>query len=334
MKKEVEDILTDFPYKYINSREVKWLPVEGFSFDLLKLFKYKKIIFSISTSVPFLLMAPLLKLFGKKIYLFEETWRYPLCRKLHYMMRPWIQFIVPKVVDGMILTGKKAQEFVNSEYNYPIEKTKIATNTTVDLMTETWPETAKHSELIRSKQDVVKILYLGRVVKYKGLDLLLEAMTGLENSELFVIGDGPYLEKCKSLASGLDINSKVHFLGSCTVEERKSYFRDADIFVLPSRFDEEDSVSYESWGFTVNEAMAMEKVVVTTTAVGSAFDLIDNDVSGYQVEQGDWQALLEILKELEKSPHKIKQMGRVARQELLKRTNYQQNLNVIMELVK
>ena len=332
--KEVNEILSDFPYNYIQGEELDWLPVDGFSMNLFKLLKYDKVIFSISTSVPFIFMSPILKIFGKKIYLFEETWHYPLCRKLHYIIRPWIRFFIPRFVNGIILTGKKAQEFVNKEYNYPIEKTRIATNTTVDLMSEDWPEDARHSQLVRSVKDKMKVLYLGRVVKYKGLDLLIRSLKDLKNSELFVVGEGPYLETCKNLAIDLQIQERVHFLGACSVEERKAYFRDVDVFVLPSRFESEDSVSYESWGFTVNEAMAMEKAVIATTAVGSAFDLIENGKTGYQVEQGSQEALFDALLKLENSPEQREKMGQQARQQLLKRTDYKQNLDAFMQVLQ
>ena len=333
IKEEVDNILKDFPCHYIQGQELNWLPVDGFAFNLFQILKYQNVIFSISTSVPFIFMSPLVKLLGKKLFLYEETWRYPLCRKLHYLVRPWLKFFIPRFVDGIIVAGTKAQEFVNKEYYYPIEKTRIATNTTVDLMLENGPEEARNSEFISTFPNKMKILYLGRTVKYKGLDLLIKSMKDLKNSELFVVGEGPYLEECKKLSTTMRLNQKVHFLGACSVQERKAYFKACDVFVLPSRFDQEDTVSYESWGFTVNEAMAMEKPVVSTSAVGSAYDLIINGLTGYQVEQGNVQELTLALLELEQLPNKRLQMGQQARQKLLKTTDYQKNLEAFLQIL-
>ncbi|MBW4025917.1 MAG: glycosyltransferase family 4 protein [Acidobacteria bacterium] len=72
------------------------------------------------------------------------------------------------------------------------------------------------------------LLYVGRLEKYKGLQLILEAMRGLPDVRLTVLGDGSYRDELMQLAQGLD----VQFKGFCS--ETAPYYRSADIFINPS----------------------------------------------------------------------------------------------------
>lgn len=73
-----------------------------------------------------------------------------------------------------------------------------------------------------------KLLYVGRLERYKGLHLLLEAMRGLNGVQLTVLGDGGYKRKLMEMAAGLD----VRFEGFRA--DTTPYYADADIFINPS----------------------------------------------------------------------------------------------------
>src|SRR5262249_39242213 len=125
------------------------------------------------------------------------------------------------------------------------------------------------------------ILYLGRLVEYKGLDVLIRAMSRLpEDTCLLAVGSGPFEETCRQLTRDLNLQDRGRFLGGCTADESRYYYEQADIFVLPARFMEQSSINCEAWGFTVNEAMSLDIPVVATTAVGAAWDLIRDGETG------------------------------------------------------
>jgi glycosyltransferase involved in cell wall biosynthesis len=75
---------------------------------------------------------------------------------------------------------------------------------------------------------VTRVLFVGRLQKYKGLDLLLDALTGLENVELTVVGDGIRRPEYEARAASLN----VRFIGF--VSNPSPFYCDADIFVNPS----------------------------------------------------------------------------------------------------
>ena len=73
-----------------------------------------------------------------------------------------------------------------------------------------------------------RILFVGRLVVFKGLQLLIEAMRGLPNAALTVVGEGHLLEEFQRQAQGLDI----HFAGFH--RDVEPFYRAADVFVMPS----------------------------------------------------------------------------------------------------
>jgi glycosyltransferase involved in cell wall biosynthesis len=101
-----------------------------------------------------------------------------------------------------------------------------------------------------------------------------------EAPQVVVAGDGP-------LAEQVAASPAVTPLGFQTTERLIELYALADRAVVPSRA--------ETWGVIVNEALACGCPVVTTDAVGAAYDLIEDGVNGYVVPVGDVAALAEAL---------------------------------------
>jgi glycosyltransferase involved in cell wall biosynthesis len=137
------------------------------------------------------------------------------------------------------------------------------------------------------------ILYLGRIHKIKGLDLLARAFADLSKSlndiKLVIVGpDGGYLPSLKKLVGELKIRNKVLFTGALYGQDKLEAYTDADIYVLPS--------FYETFPNTVLEACACGTPVVLTDRCGIA-DVINGRaglVVSYDAGQLQ-QALLHIL---------------------------------------
>lgn len=338
INEEVKRILENTKIEYIQAKELHSIPVDNFSLDLLKLpFQgYKVFIFSNITGVPYLLLTPLVKLMGKKIIIFDELWRYPKEVNKYKKIYPYVKFLTKYCLDGVVVAGSKAKEFYMKEFGFDKDKIEIAYNTTVD--TKEYVQDDKLNKSIKQKLENIttrkKILYLGRIVKYKGLDLLIKAMSDInEEYELMVVGEGEFKKECEDLVKELNLNTRVHFLGSCLSNEAPYYYKNSDIFVLPTRFRLDANVQMESWGFTVNEAMALEVPVVTTTAVGSGFDLIIDGVTGGLAIAGDEKSLSEKINFVIENNEDNK-IGEEARKHLLKTCNYDDNLKAYENIIK
>jgi len=114
--------------------------------------------------------------------------------------------------------------------------------------------------------DVPLILYLGRLSRKKGLDLLLEAFPSLQESAVLAIvgpddGDG-CLQEIAQLRMRLRLDGRVRVVGPRFGADKTAAFADADVFVLPSRS--------ENFGNAAAEAVACGVPVVVTDRCGIA----------------------------------------------------------------
>lgn len=113
------------------------------------------------------------------------------------------------------------------------------------------------TELLNDKNNV-KVFFTGRLVYYKGVDVLLKAFARVKNCELFIAGTGELEGSLKKFAAENGIADKVHFLGFLPDDTLKQAFADCDIFVLPS------VARSEAFGIVQLEAMICGKPVINT----------------------------------------------------------------------
>jgi glycosyltransferase involved in cell wall biosynthesis len=121
------------------------------------------------------------------------------------------------------------------------------------------------------------ILFLGRIHWIKGLDLLVDAFADLikevDNTKVVIVGpDDGFLSTLKEQIKTLNIEDKVIFTGPLFLNDKLSAYVDADVYILPSR--------YETFPNTVLEAWACGVPVIATKECGIS-DLISK--SGYIV---------------------------------------------------
>jgi glycosyltransferase involved in cell wall biosynthesis len=115
------------------------------------------------------------------------------------------------------------------------------------------------------------VIFLGRLIPRKGADLLIEALkqSGCENLKLVIAGpegENGYLSFLRGMARNFDVERRVFFTGPLYGDDKKSALADADMFALPSR--------YENFGNAAAEAIACGTPVIVTDRCGIA-SLID-----------------------------------------------------------
>ena len=101
----------------------------------------------------------------------------------------------------------------------------------------------------------VKALFVGRLVYYKGVTVLLRAMQQVQNCELFLIGSGKLQDTLQQMAEGMDT---VHFLGSLSDADLRAALQECDFLVPPS------VANSEAFGLVQLEAMVYGKPVINT----------------------------------------------------------------------
>ena len=107
------------------------------------------------------------------------------------------------------------------------------------------------------------ILYTGRLVKAKGLDLLLNAFAKAQivNYRLVIVGEGELSESLQQQAKRLGLKDKVVFAGFHTDVGLYAWYEIANVFILPSR--------YEPFGAVINESLVYGCPVVASKYIGA-----------------------------------------------------------------
>jgi glycosyltransferase involved in cell wall biosynthesis len=156
------------------------------------------------------------------------------------------------------------------------------------------------------------ILFVGRLVKKKGAQHLLQAMPSVIESfpqvVLVVIGEGIMRGELEEMAEQLRITSSVRFLGRISNADLPKYYTAADLFIGPSVVD--DTGDTEGLGIVFLEAAASE-VAIIGTAVGGISDVLIDGVTGIQIEPANPEQLArEIKRVLQDSELRRKLVGR------------------------
>lgn len=147
----------------------------------------------------------------------------------------------------------------------------------------------------------VTIVFCGQMIARKGVDLLLKAFSqivtnGLEAKLLLVGREAELPQMMSNLPQ--KVQDCIEYAGFQAPEALPEFFRQADIFVLPSRYD--------GWGVVVNQALGAGLPIICSDAVGAAADLVEQGKNGWIFPSGDVDALYEALKKYVQNPTAIK----------------------------
>jgi glycosyltransferase involved in cell wall biosynthesis len=130
------------------------------------------------------------------------------------------------------------------------------------------------------------ILFVGRLVKEKGVSTLLEAIKDLSSQgsqvNLRIVGDGPMREQLAREALGLGLDGNVRFTGFVDSHTLVSLYRSSDVCVVPSL--------HEPFGLVALEAMAAGTPAVVSD-VGGLSEIVEDGVTGIKVPPGDGRLL-------------------------------------------
>ncbi len=152
-----------------------------------------------------------------------------------------------------------------------------------------------------------RALFIGRLVRWKGVDILLRAIQQVTNVALDVVGHGPEAPRLKTLAQALEISDRVRFYGEYPDEDLPYRMAAADFLVLPS-------VSvHEMFGLVLIEAMAAGRPVITTDLPSGVRDVNVAGETGFTVPLRDVKALAGAIETLASDPALVRTMGEAGR---------------------
>jgi len=161
---------------------------------------------------------------------------------------------------------------------------------------------------IETDNETLQLLFVGRIARVRRIELLLQAVAkltfpvhltvvGAEEKTSSVTRSG-YLQELKAWVQKTNLNNKVTFAGRKSPEELKAYYKNADIFVYPSQ--------YENFGQPLLEAAA-HGLPIVATQVGIARDIVIEGETGY-LTSGDPKSMSDRIQILQDNDLR-KQMG-------------------------
>ena len=156
------------------------------------------------------------------------------------------------------------------------------------------------------------VLFVGRLVPHKGVEFLLEAVHRLRPSATVVVaGEGPQRQALQRSAEALGVGTRVVFAGGVPHEELPTYYRAADVLVLPS------ISRLEAFGLVGLEAMASERPVVLSDIPGVR-EVIEDGKEGLLAPPADPEGLAARINELLDDPGRRREMGARGRERVLR----------------
>ena len=187
-------------------------------------------------------------------------------------------------------------------YGVPQERIFVAANSPdTDQLLAAYREVLQRPPILPTNP--YRLIHVGRLVKWKRVDLLLEAVkdlrTEFEQIELVVIGYGPEEQSLRQLAEEMGVSDRVQFVGgvydSLTLGQ---YLHASALYVLGGM-----------GGLSINDAMCFAKPVVCSEADGTERRLVKEGINGMYFENGNADSLKNCLRELLAQPDKITTFG-------------------------
>ncbi|MDR0558071.1 MAG: glycosyltransferase [Treponema sp.] len=171
-----------------------------------------------------------------------------------------------------------------------------------------------------------RLLFVGRLVYYKGVEVIIQAMRTVRGAELFIAGSGVLEGELKARVEMEGLKEKIHFLGYLPFEDLKAAYADCDIFVFPS------NANVEAFGLAQMEAMFYGKPVVNTN-LPTGVPLVSVDgKTGLTVPVNDADALSRAIQRLIDDDELRLRLGANARQRVYEEYSFDRMMDKVYEL--
>lgn len=189
------------------------------------------------------------------------------------------------------------------------------------------PNAIEINEFKKSKTTQYQFIYIGRLIFYKNLEVVIKAIKIVKNSYpkilLIIVGSGPHKEDLERLVKELDLHDNIKFKGHLSNEEKDTWLSSSQAMVYPSLV--------EGFGMVVLEAFAFGKPVLVPK-IRPLSDLISNQITGLVISPHDENAWAIAMEQIIKDPEMAKKMGLAGREVLEKKYTVKIMLEKILKM--
>ncbi len=168
-------------------------------------------------------------------------------------------------------------------------------------------DTSQYTPDTTVRADRPTFAYLGRLQRYKGVDLVIRAFaqSALSEAVLEIAGAGNFRESLEQLAHELGVSDRVRFLGRIDETGKQALLRRAWAMAFAS--------PKEGWGITNLEAAASGTPVIASNSPGIRESVL-HEVTGYLVTHGDTAAMAQAMRRLAQDRSLVERLGVAARE--------------------
>ncbi|MDE6501532.1 MAG: glycosyltransferase [Ruminococcus sp.] len=234
-------------------------------------------------------------------------------KKLLIFYRPLLKYLLSRADRILVATEGhiSGSEFL-PEYSYKCKILPYGISSEEYMNIEKIPFLTEQA----TNPDCVKVFFTGRLVYYKGVDVLIKAFRNVNyNCELFIAGTGVLESELKEKIIRYGIKDRVHFLGFLPEKQLKQAFSDCDIFVLPS------VARSEAFGIVQLEAMVYGKPVINTNLPSGVPYVSIHGKTGFTVQPENSRQLAKAIEILCENKSLREKFGQSARERVLKHFN-------------
>lgn len=205
---------------------------------------------------------------------------------------PILDFVLRKIEQWLIGRVKKDTSLFYGVSNEASEWLKTFNIKAKGVLSNAVAVDEYLNQKIEKDENKITISYAGRLIpQMKGVEILLSTFSKLskerKNLELIIAGDGPLLKEVQRNYS----QDNIKFLGYVPYEKVLEIDAKSDVFVLMSRS--------EGFATAMLEAAMLENVIVTTSTVGGAKDIMPDETYGYIIENNETELFETLTKVLD-----------------------------------
>jgi len=215
------------------------------------------------------------------------------------------RYIFKNLVTEIIANTQATKDSINQNYNiFPANRIKVIYN---GICLEAFDKLENSFQ--KADTSTLIIGNIGRLVEQKAQHLLIEIAKLLKekklNFKIIIGGKGKLEQELKILRDKYELTDKVEFSGF--VENSKDFLSKIDIFILSSL--------WEGFGYVLVEAMACSKATIAFN-LSSNPEIIDNNTTGYLIDNKSIESLAEKIIFLSKNKEKMLQLGENGRKKV------------------
>ncbi|WP_266081614.1 glycosyltransferase [Haladaptatus caseinilyticus] len=236
--------------------------------------------------------------------------------------RPFLRRFLDQA-DRIIVTSPNLLQ--SSEHLTPYEEKCTVIPLSIDLDDYSVPSNDPPNLPIDS--DRPTLLFVGRLIYYKGVEYLVDAMANID-ATLLIAGDGELRESLQERAVARGVDDKVHFLGYVPDEHLPHCYEAADLFVLPSV---EPS---EAFGIVQLEAMAYKTPIVNTDLRTGVPWVSKHGVTGRTTEPRNPDGLANEINSVLENQELLREYGNNAYQRVQQQFNEQTMLQKVDQVYR